>query len=219
MAINETGKHCSSCNKTVIDFSLYTDKELVEFFKTVKGSVCGHMPKYQLNRPLLVTETGRSSFFKKLFLGTAIAGWLGLSDKADAQVTTTPAQTDQMAVVGKVKLTEEKQDTLKGYISLTLFDSQSKQPLRYASVTIQAGSYIFYSQGDEKGRVKLTILSGMIGSKAVLSISTSNYIYKATEFVIANKPMTKKLYVEEEERQMLDGEIMIAPPKDTAVKR
>src|SRR5690349_1591032 len=85
MTPNKDGRHCASCNKTVIDFSLYTDKELMEFFKKAQGNVCGRLSTYQVSNTIVVTEQNNRSFFHKLFLGSALASWLGFGTNAYAQ--------------------------------------------------------------------------------------------------------------------------------------
>ncbi len=52
MQITEDGRYCGSCAKTVIDFTQYSDVQLIEFFSKQKGSVCGHFRKVQLGRRL-----------------------------------------------------------------------------------------------------------------------------------------------------------------------
>lgn len=89
MTANEKGRHCASCNKTVIDFSLYTDKELVQFFKKTKGEICGRINSYQATNPIVVIEQPNRTFFHKLFLGSAIASWLGFGTTAHAQQNST----------------------------------------------------------------------------------------------------------------------------------
>lgn len=47
------GRHCASCAKTVIDFSLASDDELILFFKQNRSAdVCGRLSTTQLNRDL-----------------------------------------------------------------------------------------------------------------------------------------------------------------------
>src|ERR1700722_19189567 len=104
MTVNEKGRHCSSCNKTVVDFSNYTDKELAEFFKKAKGEVCGRINNYQANRPILITEQANRSIFYKLLYGTALASWLGIASTANAQSNNTTTQTEQKKI-GEVKRT------------------------------------------------------------------------------------------------------------------
>jgi hypothetical protein len=90
MSPNEKGRHCQSCNKTVIDFSQYTDKQLVEFFMKVKDNICGRISKFQLERQLVYVEPPNHPFFNKLLYGTALAA--GLSTVANAQQNTTTQQ-------------------------------------------------------------------------------------------------------------------------------
>jgi hypothetical protein len=51
MGPNPNGKHCSKCDKTVYDFSRYTDSEIIDFFKT-GPKVCGRFAGTQLGRDL-----------------------------------------------------------------------------------------------------------------------------------------------------------------------
>lgn len=51
MSPNPQGKHCSKCDKTVYDFSRYTDSEIINFFKT-GPKVCGRFSDTQLGRDL-----------------------------------------------------------------------------------------------------------------------------------------------------------------------
>jgi hypothetical protein len=91
MTPNEQGRHCKSCNKTVIDFSLFSDRQLAEFFKKAAGSVCGRLTNYQANRQLAYAEPSKHPLFNKLLVGTALA--TGLTSSAAAQDSTTPPQT------------------------------------------------------------------------------------------------------------------------------
>jgi hypothetical protein len=55
MGPNPMGKHCSKCEKTVYDFSKFSDAELVHFFKS-KHNVCGRFNNAQLGRVLTPTK-------------------------------------------------------------------------------------------------------------------------------------------------------------------
>lgn len=51
------GFHCAACQKTVIDFTLLSDSQIVDFFKQAAGKgVCGFFQEHQLNRALVVPE-------------------------------------------------------------------------------------------------------------------------------------------------------------------
>ena len=57
MTPTEQGRYCSSCNKTVVDFSNYTDKELANYFKL---SIPWNWREYNSPEPLLVESVENS---------------------------------------------------------------------------------------------------------------------------------------------------------------
>lgn len=212
MTPNERGRHCDSCNKTVIDFTLYSEKQLIEFFSNATGRVCGHISAHQLNKVIAVRENNRNTFFKNLIWGTAIAGWLGLADKADAQATHTPVMTEQ--VIQANKTSNNKQDTLKAYLTLTFIDSATQQIIPELNVSIYSDGFSEYSQTDENGVAQINILRSMIGKKISLTLESNYYLYKAIEIKIPSTPLRKKLPVVIEHAQLLNGGIIYSP-KDT----
>lgn len=50
------GKHCDSCQKTVIDFTLMTDTQLANFFKKNTSNVCGRFYDDQLNKQITLPK-------------------------------------------------------------------------------------------------------------------------------------------------------------------
>lgn len=52
----EKGKFCSSCQKTVIDFSMMSDREIAAFLKKPATSTCGRFKADQLERELLLPK-------------------------------------------------------------------------------------------------------------------------------------------------------------------
>ena len=57
MLPNEKGKHCFSCQKTVVDFTKMTDSQIILFFQDYKKTTCGRFLDTQLNRPILQPTT------------------------------------------------------------------------------------------------------------------------------------------------------------------
>jgi hypothetical protein len=74
MRQEEKGKFCSSCQKTVIDFTKMTDRELVEFFKTPRESVCGRLTPEQLRREFL--QEGKKMPWLKYFFTISLPALL-----------------------------------------------------------------------------------------------------------------------------------------------
>ncbi len=73
MTPNEEGRFCLKCNKTVIDFSTFSDKELYSFFLNSKGSFCGNFNSYQLEKLIRSPEPANGNVLHKLFLGASLA--------------------------------------------------------------------------------------------------------------------------------------------------
>lgn len=67
MTPDEQGRFCGACRKQVVDFSVMTDRELVQFFKKpATGSVCGRFLNDQLERPLEMQQK-RIPWFRYFF--------------------------------------------------------------------------------------------------------------------------------------------------------
>ncbi len=60
MKPDDQGRFCLSCTQTVVDFSTYTDEQLIAYFTNKQpGRVCGRFSTAQLDRPLKTTPTWR----------------------------------------------------------------------------------------------------------------------------------------------------------------
>ncbi len=53
MHVVERGRFCDLCQKTVIDFSILSDAEIIAYFKKSKSEVCGRVRASQLHRDLI----------------------------------------------------------------------------------------------------------------------------------------------------------------------
>jgi len=71
------GRHCAACQKTVIDFSLQSDAEILAYFAHATGETCGRLRPDQLNRPLLPlpTAAARPAARWRAWVALALAAW------------------------------------------------------------------------------------------------------------------------------------------------
>ena len=55
-SVNETTKFCSNCSKSIIDFSVQSDRQIKKAIYTSPGNLCGKFSSGQLNRSLVSKE-------------------------------------------------------------------------------------------------------------------------------------------------------------------
>ncbi|WP_375558889.1 carboxypeptidase-like regulatory domain-containing protein [Bernardetia sp. OM2101] len=85
MDSQEKGRFCGSCQKLVIDFSVMSDIEIINYFKEYKGqNTCGHFKKTQIDRKLKEQETPRKKIFLKELAAACFAFFVA-STEAKAQ--------------------------------------------------------------------------------------------------------------------------------------
>src|SRR4051794_32739861 len=56
MTTDAKGKFCGSCQKSVVDFTTMSDRQLGEFFKKTTGSNCGRFHEDQLHRDIEIPK-------------------------------------------------------------------------------------------------------------------------------------------------------------------
>src|SRR5882724_2850420 len=78
------GRHCQSCCKTVVDFSIMTDREVMDYIlHYAHGDTCGHVNESQLNRLIQRPPERKTSW--KYFWSLALSSLL-ISYRSIAQV-------------------------------------------------------------------------------------------------------------------------------------
>lgn len=61
MTPTEKGRHCQSCEKEVVDFSLLSDQQILDLFAKNKKGLCGRFRSDQLDRQMFLKPVGKSS--------------------------------------------------------------------------------------------------------------------------------------------------------------
>ena len=77
------GRHCTHCQKTVMDFSRMTDVQLLAYFQKPGIAACGRFTAEQLDRAISITEVPKSNWWARIAAGLLLA--LGLSKSAEGQ--------------------------------------------------------------------------------------------------------------------------------------
>jgi hypothetical protein len=145
MTPQEQGRFCGSCQKTVVDFSAMTDKEILDYFSKASEHVCGRFMNDQLNKELQVTE--KKKRFSLAYVWNVILATL-LITEANAQVKPKPKKPVKMEVheqrtMGIIAHMPEEpiESVIPVRMSGTIVDAQSNQPVVGASINIKGTSH------------------------------------------------------------------------------
>jgi hypothetical protein len=160
MTPQEQGRFCGSCQKTVVDFTMMSDQEVLNYFLKANHDVCGRLANDQLNREL--TITGKKKRFSWAYVWNVLLATFLLTE-ANAQVKPKPKKPvktivkEKAVVLGGIGWAPiEPVDavmaiTLKGKV----LDAETNQPLNGASITIKGTGQSVIT--DTSGNFKLTI--------------------------------------------------------------
>lgn len=156
MPPNERGRHCSNCNKTVIDFSLFTDKQLIDFFHKTKENICGRFTSFQLQRQMVYVEP-QHHFLSKVLLGTALTlGFVG-SANGNYNPNQKPLVEQYMGIDNYKSQESLPHDTSK-HISITVVDDSTGKALPFLTVELfKDNSLIMDSYTDTSGIAELSV--------------------------------------------------------------
>lgn len=198
MTPNERGRHCSSCNKTIIDFSLYSDRQLIEFIEKAQGKICGRLSPAQVNRPITYTEP-RNNFLYKLLFGSALT--VGITCSANANYNPNQRPLIEQCI-GSIENDKEylPTDSLHKYIQGIVIGSSSKDTLPFAEVLLTYnGVHIDSTYTDINGHYKLLIPESLLTIKLSLSTSYVGYSHFTQEFIPKDIKRNLDISLKEEE--------------------
>ncbi len=203
MTANERGRHCSNCNKTVIDFSLFTDKELAAFLKHTPHG-CGRFDPHQLNRPIIFPTENSNTFLQRALLGTALVAGIATSTQGQVnQQNTLPAKTSVSITPGSEtnKNTEPKtatQHTIQGVV-LSSVDSETMRDI----YVIMKGVDTVLT--DSVGRFSITVPDRLKGMKIKLKIEDYYYHPVTIHIAAGSYPTDLKIRLKRNNKRMLMG--------------
>ncbi len=184
MTAVDKGKFCSNCQKSVIDFTSWSDKDLYQYIDKNRGQgICGRIKASQLNREIRYPDQKPTKFYR-------IAVGLGLV-LLFSQVPDSNARSYTPFVVENSFYTDQVGDIVEVaakdsiIISGQVFDEQ-KEPIIGAVVQIsQNGSPIVYDFSDIDGKFRIIIPARFENSRLTLM---AHYItYKDVSQVIDMK--------------------------------
>jgi hypothetical protein len=211
MGIIAQGRFCQSCQKTVIDFTQLSDKEILERLSSASNT-CGNFDDQQLNflNATLATPPPDKSRFSWKKLSVAAAAFIGFLSfiKVDAKAKP-PVEHRPMTFK---KLAAEVADTSKQYKVITgcVTDVNDKLPLPGVSVMVK-GTHNGAAT-DEGGFFKLNVPVSTNTKCIVAFIGYENQEFQTdlnkTAYAIALKVSSRIM-----------GEVVITGPDDKRVSK
>ena len=181
MTPTEQGRFCSSCQKTVIDFTHMTDQQLAAFFKKPVGNVCGRLAKDQLERDIIIPPK-RIPWVRYFFQFTLPAFLLSLKSagQKDARVEKiTVVHNNSDTLIKDVKQQATALKTISGQVR----DAEGT-PIPFATAMIKGTSHSVSCDGEGKftlpyQQLPFTLYISSVGYESIsyqVAASTPNEI-------------------------------------------
>lgn len=182
MTPTEQGRFCNACQKCVIDFTGFTDRQLYIFFNNHKHEhICGRYNAYQLNRDIHPTLQ-QSGTISKYFIALGLT--IALSEMPTKQLFAKTPFSYEAPYFFSDK--EKKNDTIT--IKGTVIDN-GKEPLISAFVEVkQNGITKAATLTNEDGAYSIALKSG----KYQLTIRNAGFFPDTTDLIVSNKPIILK---------------------------
>lgn len=193
----EKGRFCLACRKQVIDFSLMTDQEILEYFSHTNDHTCGRFSASQLNRDIEARKKKELGWFR-YFIHIMIPALI-ITNKSNAQAKITgdtiaytlpvlspkPINEVLNGSVGMVYINKKKKFTIEGKVT-----NERGEPIAYVTVSIKGSKPGALT--DSNGIFK--IVSDDIEHVAVIA-SSIGYETKETIVNVAENQKTELVLV------------------------
>ncbi|MVM31896.1 hypothetical protein GO755_17740 [Spirosoma sp. HMF4905] len=163
MQPTERGRFCGSCQKTVVDYTKFTDQELVKLLSKAPETSCGRFRNEQLNRQLPLSNPSAMSVWRHWagLLTLSLFGW----QTAKAQLNQAPKPSPPTSVrpdftVSTIASRKIFEPDAKRVITgrVMLMDSiDHLSPASQATVTVYQLGKVWETQTDSTGTFSLSV--------------------------------------------------------------
>ncbi|MFT3827569.1 MAG: carboxypeptidase-like regulatory domain-containing protein [Chitinophagaceae bacterium] len=214
MTPGEQGRFCAACAKTVIDFSMMSDRELFEYFSMAAGkNVCGRFTRRQLETEVGTVRPQQVSWkyvWNMLVAAVLLAADAKAQSKLPLQQQVVLQEENRRATqfLSEDKITiRQSVDQLFNavqQVTALVLDVESNRPVAGATVTVSGTSFSVKTDKDGKFVFKVPLQNK---GKAEFKIVAPGY--ESIEVALPGKGRTKEvvyLYPE----NMIMGKIAIS---------
>lgn len=200
----EQGRFCLSCQKTVVDFSNMTDRQLLEYFSSYSGNTCGRFHKDQLNRDIVAGVRKPNRWYK--YILNAFVPALLIANKSSAQgsakltgdtvvcVKPDPREVKEIPVMlGRIAPPERRPYPVEGRVV-----DDKGNPLPGASVVLKGANR--GTTTDAEGKFKLMV---PLDKPAILQFSYVGFEWKEVKVEAGSREKSSVVLVSL--NQMVNG--------------
>lgn len=155
MTPTAAGRHCASCQKTVVDFTWQTDAEILAYLAGATGETCGRLRADQQSRPLVGTIPVSPAPQWRVWLAATLALWSAReSESLGAEARTNPAPTHHSPTKACAPRHSAGASRLRG----TVHDAATGEPLAGVAVFLKGENQA--ATTDSAGRFSLRLPAG-----------------------------------------------------------
>ena len=214
MQQNENGRFCQNCAATVIDFTKFTDAELINHLQQSSGKTCGRLSLQQVNRNLKKTNEGTSKIPYRLLAGALLfsmpfASTQGqISKETETTVTTLCFPNHKITIPEKTNTNTGKTATkiIKGVVR----ELPSNNLVPAAKVTVVNTNIVTYTNID--GEFEITLPDSLQNKSITLSVVSLGYMETITNIPVNSISENQVILLTMEEFIFI-GRISIEKPK------
>ncbi len=185
MISGEKGNYCTACEKTVIDFTKFSDKEIYVFFQKNTEKVCGKFNSDQLDRNLNEPVSKNIFSLPKSFFSLMIL--LGLNSEAEAQSLNPNVKTAYLQKKIKPKENKNINKNLKKISVFGIVKDENGSKLPF--VNIWANTYNQGTITDENGAFKLNLNVKDSCAEIKITFSVIGYLKLEQQISTFDKPI------------------------------
>ena len=152
MLESERGRFCNACSKTVVDFSVMSDQEVLEYFSSRSGNICGRFAPEQLHRGIDLPGKQKTNtwnygwnFFLATFMSASAMKAQSRYKENKVSISKPAVPTQQNVTMGIVAV------QFLPEISLKVLNERDGAPVPFATVRILPTNKTFTA--DDTGNV------------------------------------------------------------------
>ncbi|MCB0641169.1 MAG: hypothetical protein KDC44_05990, partial [Phaeodactylibacter sp.] len=164
------GRFCGACEKEVVDFTQFSDQQIVAFLKNKKlGTVCGRFQTQQLGRSLPLHYPSNNPLITRA-IGIAIAGLLSTGAvRGQSLSLDRPAQQKELVIQDQI----EQQSKFSGKI----IDKETGEAVVFANILVFHNETLIQgAESDFNGDFSLLLPSDIPANELEVQVSQIEYV-------------------------------------------